>query len=402
MTRISISTSLAILTLLVACGTSESGTGGEGGAGGVDFATFEWTELNGNAPWAARAGLHTVELDGRFYLMGGRTPVDPATLPFPIPGASDFWADVWMSDDEGVNWEQILSNDGPVDGPVHWAPRAYFQAVVKGNAMYVLGGQDFGIMSNFFNDVWSSTDGVSWTELTSDAGWEGRAGLRAVTFKDEIYIFGGSQFDDAAIVPGEAPPRIYYNDVWKSADGMTWQEMTDAAPWAPRAGTVVIVKDDYMFLLGGEAGFVCETEADPDCEPPYFNDVWRSQDGANWELVTESAGWSPRPGHQCAVSFDNIVCWGGFGCDTMTDPGCKEPDNPMDVWVSPDGATWTQVSDSPWNAQSTDDIKYDFEGIAVGNVIYTFGGDRETFDFEDPTNYLRVDNDVWRYALPTP
>lgn len=42
------------------------------------------------------------------------------------------------------------------------------------------------------------------------------------------------------------------------------------------------------------------------------------------------------------------------------------------------------------------------EGIAVGDVIYTFVGDRETFDFEDPTNYLHVDNDVWRYALPTP
>ena len=293
MHRISIHISLVILTLLVACGTSESSTGGEGGAGGVDFTTFAWTELNGNAPWAARAGLHTVELDGRFYLMGGRTPVDPATLPFPIPGASDFWADVWVSDDEGVSWEQILSNDVPG----HWAPRAYFQAVVKGNAMYVLGGQDFGIMSNFFNDVWSSTDGVSWTELTSDAGWEGRAGLRAVTFKDEIYIFGGSQFDDAAIVPGEAPPRIYYNDVWKSADGMTWQEMTDDAPWEPRAGAVVVVKDDYMYLLGGEAGFICDPL--PDCELPYFNDVWRSKDGANWELVTESAGWSPRPGHQC-------------------------------------------------------------------------------------------------------
>ena len=82
--------------------------------------------------------------------------------------------------------------------------------------------------------------------------------------------------------------------------------------------------------------------------------------------------------------------------------GVPTMQNPMDVWVSPDGATWEQVSDSPWNAESTDDIKYDFEGIAVGNVIYTFGGDRETFDFEDPTNYLRVDNDVWRYALPTP
>ena len=35
-------------------------------------------------------------------------------------------------------------------------------------------------------------------------------------------------------------------------------------------------------------------------------------------------------------------------------------------------------------------------------AIYTFGGDRETFDFTDPANYLRVDNDVWRYGLIRP
>ena len=347
------------------------------------FTTFEWTELNADAPWAARAGLHTVELGGRFYLMGGRTPLDPMGGIIPI---SDFWADVWVSDDEGVTWEQILESDAPG----HWAPRAYFQAVVKGDAMYVLGGQDFGTASNFFNDVWSSKDGVEWTELTAEAGWTPRAGLRAVTFRDEIYIFGGSQFDDEAIIGPAGPARIYFNDVWKSKDGATWEEMTPNAPWAPRAGAVVVVKDDYMYLLGGGEGFLCAPL--PDCELPYFNDVWRSQDGANWELVTESAGWSPRPGHQCAVVFDHIVCWGGFGL----------PENPMDVWVSQNGRDWDQVSDSPWNAASPDDIKYDFEGIAVGDVIYTFGGDRETFNIPDPTNYLRVDNDVWRYALPIP
>jgi hypothetical protein len=371
---------------MAGCGSStESGAGGTGGSG-VDFTTFEWTEVNGDAPWAARAGLHTVELDGRFYLMGGRTPVDPATLPFPIPGASDFWADVWVSDDEGATWTEILASDAPG----HWAPRAYFQAVVKGDSMYILGGQDFGIMSNFFSDVWSSKDGVAWTQLTADAGWEGRAGLRAVTFRDEIYIFGGSQFDDDAIIGPDGPARVYYNDVWKSADGATWEEVTADAPWAPRAGAVVVVKDDFMFLLGGERGFLCAPL--PDCELPYFNDVWRSQDGAQWELVTDSAGWSPRPGHQCAVIYDHIVCWGGFGL----------PENPMDVWVSPDGASWEQVSDAPWNAEGTEDIKYDFEGISVGDVIYTFGGDRETFDFEDPENYLRVDNDVWSYAPLAP
>jgi hypothetical protein len=366
MHRISIRTSLAILTLLVACGTSESGTGGEGGAGGVDFTAFEWTELNGNAPWAARAGLHTVELDGKFYLMGGRTPLDS-----PIPGASTLWSDVWISEDEGASWTQVLESGA--DG--HWAPRAYFQAVTKGDSMYVIGGQDFGIMSNFYNDVWTSQNGVEWTELTANAGWTPRAGLRAVVFKDEIYVFGGSQFDDDAIIGPGGPSRIYFNDVWKSADGIDWEQMTDDAPWDPRAGAVVVVKDGYMFLLGGEDGFLCEPQ--PDCELPYFNDVWRSQDGANWELV---------------VVYDNIVCFGGFGL----------PENPMDVWVSPDGATWEQVSDSPWNAVDPEEVKYDFEGFAVGDEIFTFGGDRETFDFTDPDNYLRVDNDVWRYALPTP
>lgn len=98
-----------------------------------------------------------------------------------------------------------------------------------------------------------------------------------------------------------------------------------------------------MYLLGGEAGFLCDPEP---CELPYFNDVWCSSDGAEWELVTESAGWSPRLGHQCAVSFEHIVCWGGFGL----------PKNPMDVWVSPNGADWEQVSDSPWNAERSDDV----------------------------------------------
>jgi hypothetical protein len=80
----------------------------------------------------------------------------------------------------------------------------------------------------------------------------------------------------------------------------------------------------------------------------------------------------------------------------------------MDVWVSKDGALWQLVSDSPWNAASPDDIKYDFDVLVVQGgaggsrpSIYTFGGDRETFNFTDPTNYLRVDNDVWRFSPPT-
>ena len=77
----------------------------------------------------------------------------------------------------------------------------------------------------------------------------------------------------------------------------------------------------------------------------------------------------------------------------------------MDVWVSTDGADWTQVSDAPWNAAGPEDIKYDFDalvaaggGVGGSPAIFTFGGDRETFDFADPENYLRVDDDVWRFV----
>ena len=66
----------------------------------LDFESYEWTEVNGDAPWEARAGLQVVDIDGRFYLMGGRTP-NPPSFP-PIPGDSQIWGDVWISEETGV------------------------------------------------------------------------------------------------------------------------------------------------------------------------------------------------------------------------------------------------------------------------------------------------------------
>jgi len=99
-----------------------------------------------------------------------------------------------------------------------------------------------------------------------------------------------------------------------------------------------------------------------------------------------------------------FVLFGGFGLST--DPmNPFAAANPMDVWLSEDGAVWEQVSSSPWNALGPADIKYDFDAIVIFNAdsmqdnIFTFGGDRETFNFMDPLNYLNVDNDVWRFNL---
>ena len=398
--------------------------------------------------WYQRAGLQALNHKGKFYIFGGRTP-----LPIPIPGASILHGDVWSSSDKGKNWERVLESNPPTVIPgvgilpsdpnltEHWANRAYFQAVIKGSYMYIIGGQDFTLVDNpaypagcpgvppqfctekfpvsqFFNDVWRSKDGIDWTKMKANeeidpnndnpSHWAGRAGLSAVVFKGFIYVMGGSVNDDSSIDPG-APARIYFNDVWRSRDGSRWEKVGNA-PWKERAGGIAAVKDGYMYMIGGEEGFTCAFDpnfpptAQPPClDPPYFNDVWRTKDGANWELVTEDAEWSKRPGHQVVVAQDRLVLFGGFGLGP--DNGIS-PANPSDVWVSNKGKVWKKVNNAPWNADGSEDIKYDFDAVVVKgankgqDAIYTFGGDRETFNFGDPNNYLRVDNDVWKFSLP--
>jgi hypothetical protein len=221
-----------------------------------------------------------------------------------------------------------------------------------------------------------------------------------VVFKGEIYVFGGSQGDDAS-TGGQG--RVLFNDVWKSRDGAQWAKVTPAAPWAPRAGAAAVVKDGSIYLLGGERGFTCGPVPAPLCVPErdlYFNDVWRTRDGARWEQVTPAAGWSPRPGHQCVVALDHIVCFGGYG----------EPANPNDIWASRDGRRWFELekpASPPWRAVNPDDAKYDFDALVVRDgpfglfpSILTFGGDRERFELPPDVNAKRVDNDVWRLGLP--
>ena len=448
------SESIVLFLLFVFSFSLHAQRGNNNGNNRNNFKQWSWEEVNNNANWSPRAGLQVLNHQDQFILFGGRTPLDPNITP--VPGASIIHGDVWSSSDKGVTWERILeSNSTPPGFPPnpnltsHWANRSYFQALNKGDEMFIIGGQDFNIItvpnpdfpdncpeapfpgapnppceptmqvpfSQFFNDVWKSSDGINWSRIIDNqiinpeepnpTHWVGRAGLSAVVFNDYIYVMGGSVNDDTAIVSG-APARQYFNDVWRSSNGSSWEKVNNA-PWAPRAGGITVVKDNYMYMIGGEEGFTCPfdpnyppTQQPPCLDPPYFNDVWRTQNGVDWELVTDDAPWVARPGHQVVVAQNRLVLFGGFGLGP--DNGIN-PANPMDIWISNNGSNWKKVSDSPWNANNPSEIKYDFDAVVVegeGNnsdMIFSFGGDRETFNFFDPFNYLNVDNDVWRFSF---
>ena len=211
---------------------------------------------------------------------------------------------------------------------------------------------------------------------------------------DAIFVFGGSQNDDSSIIGEGGPARLYFNDVWRSSDGVDWELMTESAPWEPRAGAATVVSGDRLFLLGGEDGFTCTPL--PDCDAPYFNDVWSTVDGADWEAVVAGCGVvaAPRARLRAARRSDRLLR--RVRADHQSDRRVEQ------CRRCRMGRNFRRPRGTPPIRSA---VKYDFDATtfvdAAGTEqIITVGGDRETFDFADPDNYLRVDNDVWSFAPP--
>ena len=76
-------------------------------------------------------------------------------------------------------------------------PRIAAGAVVFKDKMWILGGTEdyyFGDEKSLKNDVWSSADGKEWKQETANAGWSPRAYHQAVVLDDKIYVFGGGNY----------------------------------------------------------------------------------------------------------------------------------------------------------------------------------------------------------------
>ena len=136
----------------------------------------------------------------------------------PGHGASN---EVWSSTD-GVNWEQATKHAG-------WSPRLAAGAVVFKGRMWILGGTEnyyFGDEKSLKNDVWSSADGKEWKRETAHAPWSPRAYHAAVVHDGKIWVFGGGNY---------VPEYHASNDVWCSSDGVNWEQVTEQCPVEPAA-----------------------------------------------------------------------------------------------------------------------------------------------------------------------
>ena len=156
--------------------------------------------------------------------------------------------DVWNSSD-GKTWKRVDSDVPP------WAPRALHHTLTFKDKIWVIGGQtvpNFAPAQEiFYRDLWNTSDGIHWEEVKpQEPYWSARGMIGGnVVFKDRMWILGGGTYDTPT-----TPKREFYNDVWSSADGVNWKEHTAAAPWFPRQYHDVAVFDGRMWVMEGYNG----------------------------------------------------------------------------------------------------------------------------------------------------
>lgn len=189
-----------------------------------------WTRLTEQVPWGPRALHYTVAFQDRIWVMGGQT------IPPFVPGGTRFCDDLWSSSD-GIQWEQVDCRK----------PLRPHRGMIGGSAVFrdriwILGGGTYDTPDRpdrqYYNDVWSSPNGIYWEQHIDAAPWVPRQYHEVAAFDDHLWVMEG--YD------GEGNR----NDVWYSPDGVTWEEVPDT-PWAPRHAASVFIYKDALWMVAG-------------------------------------------------------------------------------------------------------------------------------------------------------
>jgi hypothetical protein len=188
-----------------------------------------WDLICPEVPWKDRVLHYTAVHDGKLWVMGGQT------MGKYVAGPDAFYNDVWCSAD-GATWRRVTP-------AAPWAHRGMIggSAVHRGR-IWLLGGGTYDTPAaptrRFYNDVWSSADGRDWTQHLRHASWAPRQYHDVAVYDGRLWVMEG--WDGAG----------NRNDVHSSADGETWSELP-ATPWAPRHAASVFVHRDSLWVVAG-------------------------------------------------------------------------------------------------------------------------------------------------------
>lgn len=251
-----------------------------GGWDGVGISNKVLRSLDDGATWtqvgtlpAAVYGHSLVEFNGRMWLVGGGLDV----------GVSD---QVFSSDD-GETWTPEASLPQPI---------TQHGCVVLEDKIWVVSGYSSG--GGASRKVFTSAGDV-WSEVGVDAFPLGLQAFPCVVFGETIWTFGG-------FLAGLATDTL---KIFKlSSDRVTWNEVgADAMP-LKLEGHAAFVFDDVLFLAAGINDNIGVTRK-----------VWKTLDGLAWEEEGTDAIPSPRSYMPYVQTEERAWIFGGYDVQADAD-----------------------------------------------------------------------------------
>jgi len=245
-------------------------------------------------------------------------------------------------------------------------------------------------------DLWRSTDGVAWTRLSDQTPYDVYSEM--VVYKDKIWAikasvwcstngkdwtrvaektpFGARGYGELVVFKDKMWQLGSGQDVWNTDDGIHWTCVCPKAPYGDRAASAVVPFADKLWLMGGRTPVPNTPPEKGYKNMTTHNDVWSSPDGQNWTQVTPHAPWAPRQWHISKVYRDRIWVIGGHDNVNSYNHG--------DVWWTTDGAQWHRFV-SP----TTFAPRHEVTAYVYQDSLWVVAG-----------NTWPVVNDVWRLTLP--
>jgi len=222
-------------------------------------------------------------------------------------------------------------------------------------------------------------ESLIWKKVELPIPWSPRDSHGVVVYQNKIWLMGGLNGNGFVIQPGMVKygEALHFSDVWVSEDGMNWNLVTENAPWGKRRSIEVVVFKEKMWLIPGWGPFT-----------GLKSEIWTSEDGKNWTKIIPNQSWSPREGIQLVVFKNKLCLIGGVNYEK------REIKN--DVWCSEDGINWFEVASStPWAP------RWDHKVIEFKGKLWLIGGmDLKGNIFADV--WVSEDGKDWKLVTDNP
>ena len=310
----------------------------------------EWRLATDDVGWDKRASHSSLVFNNKMWVLGGRVHENSFTDDASVKN------DVWSSAN-GENWNEVKADS--TNDPHSWPARQEHTSVVFDNKMWVLGGKfETGPRrdASFRNDVWSSTNGIAWNEVKADnnAGWSARQAHTSVVFDNKMWVLGGSGVDDSR-----------KNDVWSSTNGITWTDAGASNHWSARQNHTSVVFEGKIWVLGGSADGGLKNDAWSSVDGKVWykankTDLWQSALQSHSSVVFKDKIWvlggndgGPTRVTNVVYSADTTGDYTSVSASASIPPGATTTDIKIEITNDSNGEeveTFELIISKPTNA----------------------------------------------------